>query len=256
MGRKGLVWVILSPPQTQTLFKICTTRIFALFQPPSSYLAAAVVLCPALWDTVATQCSVPYLFQSLNSLSMYFPLPLPLLYFALVLAKISWKKYSIELGPKYRNRLWWNTRKTAWRPENSTYVLGTAHNTTERAFSSGKDFFPRKCITGMAIQLEGVHIHRTKDASCTEPCITATCTTWSVQMYTTDLTQGSHWYLSVRDLFHRLLTSNVLLQPLEEDKRSKKEKKQKKKPTETRTQPFVFLQQHHSVLPSWGLFYT
>lgn len=88
--------VPFSSPQTQALFKIHTTRIFALFQPPSSHLAAVAVLCPALPDTVATQCSVHYLFQSLNSLSMYLsPLSFPPsqkkagFYVALALPKVS-----------------------------------------------------------------------------------------------------------------------------------------------------------------------
>lgn len=51
-------------------------------------------------------------------------------------------KYSRELGPKYRDRSWWITGKTAWTAENSTYVLGTSHNTTQRASSSNKDFPP------------------------------------------------------------------------------------------------------------------
>lgn len=96
VGRKGLGCVILPPPQAQTLFKICTTRILHYFSHPAHTLL--LWLCPALPDTVATQCSVHYLFQSLNSLLMYLsPLSFPLsqrkagFYFALVLnPKISW----------------------------------------------------------------------------------------------------------------------------------------------------------------------
>lgn len=207
VGRKGLVCVILSPPLTQTLFKTCTTRILHYSNHPAHTLL--LQLCSAqpsqtLWQpsaqsTTYFKASIPYphIFLLFPFLLLKGRQAAILLWF--YLKSPEWTQQ--RTGTKIQGQIFVDHWENSMDSREQYLCPWTSPQYYREGFFQQQRSSPRKCSTGMAVQLEGVHMYRTKDLSCTVPCITATHTTGSIQMCTTDLVQGNHWYLSVMDPF-------------------------------------------------------